>query len=115
MDVLRGYDFHCKNAFWDGTRKAYVDMNWRLFGAVFYFRPSPDDAEQELPLGFIEVSPVLQQVAKTRGFFSLGFGRQLFYHLKPLEQRLAVYLAKKFVSQKLHRRFVDDLAHSLPV
>ena len=115
MDVLRGYDFHCKNAFWDGTRKAYIDMNWRLFGAVFYFKPPPDDAEHELPFGFIEVSPVLQRIAKTRGFFSLGFSRQLFYRLKPLEQRLAVYLAKKFVSQKLHRRFVDDLARALPI
>ena len=115
MDVLRGYDFQCTNAFWDRTRRAYVDMNWRLFGSVFYFKPSPTDADQELPFGFIEVSPVLQQVARTRGFFSLGFGRRLFYRLKPLEQRLAVYLAKKFASQKLHRRFVADLARALPV
>ena len=35
--------------------------------------------------------------------------------MKPLEQRLAVYLAKKFVSQKFHRRFVTDLAKALPV
>ena len=115
LDILRGYDFHCQNAFWDRSRKAYVDMNWRLFGAVFYFKPSPDDAEPELPFGFVEVSPVLQQIARTRGFFSLGFGRELFYRLKPLEQRLAIYLAKKFASQKLHRRFVEDLAKALPV
>jgi len=115
LDILRGYDFHCANAFWDRERRAYVDMKWRLFGSVFFFKSSPDDPTQELPFGFIEVSPVLQQIAKTRGFFSLGFGSKLFYALKPLEQRLAIYLAKKFVSQKLHRRFVHDLARALPI
>jgi hypothetical protein len=115
MDILRGYDFHCQNAFWDRRRQAYVSMKWRLFGGVFYFQPSPDDIEQELPFGFIEVSPVLQHIAKTRGFFSLGLKRSLFYQLKPLEQRLAIYLAKKFIYQKLHQRFVEDLAKALPV
>src|SRR5262249_20050666 len=32
LDILRGYDFHCRNAFWDRRRRAYVDMHWRLFG-----------------------------------------------------------------------------------
>jgi len=115
IDILRGYDFHAKNAFYDRKRKAYIDMKWRLFGSVFFFKPTPDDIDQELPYGFIEVSPVLQQIAKTRGFFSIGFKNELFYSLKPMEQRLAVYMAKKFVSQKLHRRFVEDLIRALPI
>jgi hypothetical protein len=115
IDVLRGYDFHCKDAFWDRERQAYVDMNWRLFGSVFYFKERPGSGQEQLPFGFLEVSPVLREVARTRGFFALGFDHRLFYRLKPLEQRLAVYLAKKFVSQKLHRRFVSDLAHALPI
>lgn len=114
IDVLRGYDFHCKNAFWDVRRRSYVDMNWRLFGSVFYFRPHLD-GDEEHPFGFLEVSPVLQQVAKRRGFFALGFSNRLFYSLKPLEQRLAVYLAKKFASQQMHRRYVEDLARALPI
>ena len=77
LDILRGYDFHCTNAFWDPQRRAYVDMKWRLFGSVFFFKPHPDDIEKELPFGFLELSPVLQEVAKTRGFFTLGFGRDL--------------------------------------
>jgi hypothetical protein len=112
IDVLRGYDFHCKNAFWDVRRRSYVDMNWRLFGSVFYFRPSLD-GDDEHPFGFLEVSPVLQQVAKRRGFFALGFSNRLFYSLKPLEQRLAVYLAKKFASQQTHRRYVEDLEQAV--
>jgi hypothetical protein len=115
IDILRGYDFHCKNAFWDRTKRAYVDMNWRLFGSVFYFNERAGSSQAELPFGFLEVSPVFQQIARTRGFFALGFESKLFYKMKPLEQRLAVYLAKKFVSQKLHRRFVDDLARALPI
>jgi hypothetical protein len=115
MDILRGYDFHCKNAFWDREKQAYVDMKWRLFGSVFYFKEAPVGTAEELPYGFIELSPVLQKIARSRGFFRLGFGTDLFYKLKPLEQRLAVYLAKKFTSQKVHRRFVEDLARALPI
>jgi hypothetical protein len=115
MDILRGYDFHCKNAFWEREKQAYVDMKWRLFGSVFYFKEAPVGLGEELPFGFIELSPVLQQIARSRGFFPLGFGTDLFYKLKPLEQRLAVYLAKKFTSQKIHRRFVEDLARALPI
>ncbi|MBX9580839.1 MAG: hypothetical protein K2X87_11075 [Gemmataceae bacterium] len=115
LDVLRGYDFHCTNAFWDTRRKAYVDMKWRLFGSVFFFKPHPDDPDRELPYGFVEVSPVFREAARSRGLFSLGFTAAVFHQLKPLEQRLAVYLAKKFASQAVHRRFVDDLARALPV
>src|SRR5207245_1562743 len=84
-------------------------------GSVFYFKTGPTEDGEEMPFGFIEVSPVLQEVARTRGFFSLGFASKAFYRLKPLEQRLAIYLAKKFTSQKVHRRYVEDLARALPI
>lgn len=116
LDILRGYDFHCRNAFWDRRRRTYVDMHWRLFGDVCYFKPRAHSVDQEeLPFGFIEASRVLQQIAHTRGFFCLGFNSRLFHSLKPLEQRLALYLSKKFMSQSLHRRYVSDLARALPV
>ena len=116
IDILCGYRFECKNAFWDRERKAYVDMRqWSLFTGVFYFKEKPNSLQAELPFAFVEVHPILQQVARTRGFFAIGFDSPLFYDLKPLEQRLAVYLAKKFISQTVHRRFVDDLASALPI
>lgn len=116
IDILRGYDFHCRNAFWDRRRGAYVDMRWRLFGDVCYFKPHSDHAcGDELPFGFIEASRVLQQIARTRGFFALGFNTKVFHSLKPLEQRLALYLSKKFVSQTMHQRYVADLARALPI
>lgn len=115
IDILRGYDFHCRNAFWDRDRRAYVDMKWRLFGSVFYFKEAPDDARSQVPFGFIEVSPVLAEIARSRGFFALGFDHKLFHSMKPLEQRLAVYLAKKFISQQTHRKPLGQLAQALPV
>lgn len=116
LDILRGYDFHCRNAFWDRSRQAYVDMHWRLFGDVCYFKPrAARGPQEEFPFGFIEVSRVLQQVARRRGFFCLGFSSGLFHSLKPLEQRLALYLSKKFVSQGVHQRFVADLGRALPI
>src|SRR5262249_1683011 len=116
LDILRGYDFHCRNAFWDRKRRAYVDMHWRLFGDVCYFKSRADGfARDDLPFGFIEASRVLQQIARARGFFCLGFSSALFRSLKPLEQRLALYLSKKFVSQAIHKRFVKDLARALPI
>lgn len=116
LDILRGYDFHCQNAFWDRRRQAYVDMHWRLFGDVCYFKSQPGTGDPEdLPFGFIEASRVLQQIARTRGFFCLGFNSDLFRQLKPLEQRLALYLSKKFMSQSVHKRYVTDLARALPI
>jgi hypothetical protein len=115
IEILRGMDFHAENAFWDKERKAYVSMRWRLFNEVFYFREKANSSQTEMPFGFIEVSSVLQAIARTRGFFAIGFPSALFYQLKPLEQRLALYLAKRFKSEKIHVRFVEDLAKALPI
>jgi hypothetical protein len=115
IEILCSCRFHCKNAFWDRERQAYVDMNWQLFNSVFYFKATPEGLQSEMPFGFIEVSSVLQQIARTRGFFTLGFPAPFFFKLKPLEQRLSIYLAKKFMSQSLHQRFVDDLSKALPI
>ena len=115
IELLCSCRFHCKNAFWDREHQAYVDMNWQLFNSVFYFKATPEGLQSEMPFGFIEVSSVLQQIARTRGFFTLGFPAPFFFKLKPLEQRLSIYLAKKFMSQSLHQRFVDDLSKALPI
>lgn len=115
LDILCGYWFKCENAFWDAERKSYVDMNWRLFNNVFYFKEKPNSLQEEMPFGFIEINSVLQAIARSRGFFAIGFPSELFYQLKPLEQRLALYLAKRFKSEKMHIRFVDTLAKALPI
>jgi hypothetical protein len=112
--VLRGYDFSCTNAFWDSTRRAYSDMDWRLFGAVYYFKAAPSGADDR-PHGFIELSATFRAALRSRGLFRLGFDVALFHRLPPLAQRLAVYLAKMFTYQAVHRRRVEDLARLLPI
>jgi hypothetical protein len=115
IDILRGIDIHAENAFWDKKKQAYVSKRWRLFNEVYYFKEKADSYQEEMPFGFIEASTTLQEIARSRGFFTIGFQSELFHQLKPLEQRLAVYLAKMFKSQKMHIRFVDMLAKALPI
>lgn len=115
LDILRGLDFHCENAFWDSERQAYVSMKWRLFDNVVFFKEKASSRQAELPFGFIEANSILQAIARNRGFFAIGFPSTLFYELKPLEQRLALYLAKRFNSEKVHFRTVDTLARALPI
>ena len=116
FNVLTDYKFKCYNAFWDAERKAYVDMeSWRLFDNVVFFKAKHNSNQIQMPFGFVKVNSVLQAIAKTRGFFALGFDNRLFYDLKPLEQRLAIYLAKRFRSQKMCVRYVEDLAKALPI
>lgn len=113
--VLRGYDFSCTNAYWDSARRAYADMDWRLFGAVHYLKAGPRAGAAERAGGFIELSPTFRAALASRGLFRLGFDATLFHRLPPLAQRVAVYLAKVFTYQAVHRRRVVDLARILPI
>jgi len=49
LEILCGYRFETKNAFWDKERRAYVDMNWRLFDNVFYLKERPHDLHSARP------------------------------------------------------------------
>jgi hypothetical protein len=89
-------------------------MDWRLFGAARYFKEAPDGAE-ERPHGAIELSPTFRAALQSRGLFRLGFDAALIHRLPPLTARLAVYLAKVFTYQAVHRRRGADLARALPV
>jgi hypothetical protein len=115
FEILEDYKFKCINAFWDKSTKSYVNMTWRLFQNVVFFKAKHNSSQAQMPFGFVRVSQTLQEIAQTRGFFALGFDNQLFYQLKPLEQRLAIHLAKRFRSQEMYVRYVDDLAKALPI
>ena len=117
LDILCGYEFDCVNAFWDPVSRTYGDMRaWHLFtGWYEATRARPDDPQQELPFGFVELSETFAKIAQERGFFVTGFDSEFFHRLRPVEQRLALYLSKMFVSQELHRRHEADLYHALPI
>ena len=117
LDILGSMSINSYNAFWNADHQAYETIRqWRFFGASTYFMPSPRFINQEeLPFGFIEVTPTFQRIAKARGFFALGFPRDFFFALKPLEQRLAVFLARRFRFHSFVIRSVDDVAKTIPI
>lgn len=115
FEILEDYKFKATNAFWDEEKKAYQTMTWRLFDNVYFFRTKHNSLQEEMPFGYVRVNVELRKIAQSRGFFALGFDNRLFYELKPLEQRLAIHLAKRFRSQKLYIRYVEDLIKALPI
>ena len=117
LDILCGYEFDCVNAFWEPVSRTYGNMRaWHLFtGWYEATRARAGDPQQELPFGFVELSETFAKIAQERGFFVTGFDSGLFHRLRPVEQRLALYLSKMFVSQELHRRHEAELYHALPI
>ena len=117
LDILCGYEFDCVNAFWDPVSRTYGSMHaWHLFtGWYEATRDSADGPQQELPFGFVEVSETLAKIARERGFIVTGFDSEFFHRLGPVEQRLALYLSKMFVSQEVHYRHEAELYHALPI
>ena len=117
LDILCGYEFDCVNAFWDPMSRTYGDMRaWHLFtGWYEATRARADDPQQELPFGFVELSETFAAIAQERGFFVTGFDSAFFHGLRPVEQRLALYLSKMFVSQELHLRHEAELYKALPI
>ena len=115
LDILCGYEFDCVNAFWEPVSRTYGNMRaWHLFtGWYEATRGRAGDPQQELPFGFVELSETFAKIAQERGFFVTGFDSGLFHRLRPVEQRLALYLSKMFVSQELHRRHEAELYHAL--
>ena len=117
LDILCGYEFDCVNAFWDPVSRTYGSMRaWHLFtGWYEAARARAGDPQEELPFGFVELSETFAKIAQERGFFVTGFDSEFFHRLRPVEQRLALYLSKMFVSQELHRRREADLYNALPI
>lgn len=117
LDILCGYEFDCENAFWEPASRSYGNMRaWHLFTGWYEARRGrTGDLQEDLPFGFIEVSDTFARVAQERGFFVTGFDSAFFHGLKPTEQRLALYLSKMFASQKVHRRYEEDLYGALPI
>ena len=117
LDILCGYEFDCVNAFWDPVSRTYGDMrSWHLFtGWYEATRTRAHDPQEELPFGFVELSGTFAKIAQERGFFVTGFDSTFFHSLRPVEQRLVLYLSKMFVSQELHRRHETELYEALPI
>jgi len=117
LEILCGIRVRAENAYWDPRKRAYVHMKmWSPFTGAFYFTAQPGfDDQEELPFGYLQVHPQLQRIARTRGFFALGFSPALFYSLTALEQRLAIFLARRFHFHKLVRLDAEEVAAAMPI
>lgn len=114
LDCLIGITIKAKNAFWDNEVKAYVDKTFHLFESYYLVKEKPD-GQATLPLATIKASDVLYQSVLRNSLLLAGFDSRFFHSLKPLEQRLAIYLTKVFRSQTLHKRDLLKLAEQLPI
>lgn len=114
LDCLVGITIKAKNAFWDNEVKAYVDMAFHLFDSYHLFKEKPD-SQATLPLAQIKASDVLYGSILKNSLLIAGFDSKFFHSLKPLEQRLAIYLTKVFRSQTMHKRDLLKFAEQVPI
>jgi hypothetical protein len=114
LECLVGITIKAKNAFWDNEVKAYVDMAFHLFDRYELFKEKPN-GQATLPLAQIKASDVLYGSILKNSLLIAGFDSKFFHSLKPLEQRLAIYLSKIFRSQTMHKRDLMKFAEQVPI
>ena len=89
-------------------------MTFHLFDRVDLYKETPT-GQATLPFARIKSSDVLYGSVLKNSLFIIGFDSDFFHGLKPAEQRLALYLAKIFRSQKTHKRELFEFASHLPL
>ena len=114
LDCLIGITIKAKNAFWDNEVKAYVDETFHLFDRLSLFKDKPN-SQPVLPLSSIKASDVLYGSVLKNSLLTADFDSIFFHRLTPVEQRLALYLAKMFRSQALHKRELLEFARQIPI
>ena len=114
LDCLVGITIKAKNAFWDNEVKAYVDMAFHLFDSYHLFKEK-STGQATLPLAQIKASDVLYGSVLKNSLLIASFDSKFFHSLKPLEQRLAIYLTKVFRSQTVHKRDLLKFAEQIPI
>lgn len=115
LRCLVGIKVIAKNAFWDNERKGYVDMTFHLFDRLEIYKEKPHSNSELLPFARIKASDVLYGSVLKNSLLYIDFDSSYFYSLKPIEQRLAIYLSKVFRSQSVHRRELLMLAKQIPI
>ncbi len=114
LNCLIGMRITAKNAFWDNELKAYVDMTFHLFEDLKLYKEKPD-GQASLPFAKIRASDVLYGSILKNSILIADFDSKFFHSLKPIEQRLALYLSKIFRSQSVHKRELFEFAQQIPI
>ena len=114
LNCLVGIRITAKNAFWDNTQQAYVDMTFHLFDQLDLYKDKPN-GQATLPLTRIKASDVLYGSIKKNSLLTADFDSQFFHSLTPIEQRIALYLSKVLKTKKSYSREMLKLAEQIPI
>ena len=114
LRCLVGIVVEAKNAFWDNEKQAYVDAYFHLFERVRFYKEN-QYGQATLPFSYIEASDELFGSILTNSLLITDFDSRFFHSLKPVEQRLALYLSKMLRNQNAHKRDLMKLAEQLPL
>ena len=114
LNCLVGIRIEAKNAFWDNEMRAYVDMTFHLFDALYLYKEKPT-GQAVLPFAVLKASDVLYGSIQKNALLTTNFDSKFFHNLTPIEQRLALYLSKVFRSQNVHKREILKLAQQIPI
>ena len=114
LERLVGITVKAENAFWDNDIKAYVDMTFHMFDKLELYKEKAD-GQAFLPFARIKASDELFGSVLKNSLFLTRFDSDFFHQLKPVEQRLALYLSKIFRSQKINKRELFEFAKQIPI
>jgi hypothetical protein len=114
LNCLVGITIEAKNAFWDNEVRAYVDMTFHLFDQLELSKERAIGSANK-PFCSIKASDILYATVCKNSLLITDFDRKFFQGLTPLEQRLALYLSKIFISQTIHKREIHEFASQLPI
>jgi hypothetical protein len=89
-------------------------MSFHLFERVEFFKDKPK-GQAILPYSRIKASDILFGSIIKNSLFITKFDSKFFHSLKPMEQRLALYLSKIFRSQTVHKRELIEFASQIPL
>lgn len=122
IETLQGIAITAENAYYDPRTNSYDKVAAiRLLGRAVYSSRKPwggdsqQAFQQELPFGYVMVSPELKEIAQSRAFFATGVPLDFLCKLPGQTARLAIHLSKYFISYPVYRRKLTDLCRVIPI
>jgi hypothetical protein len=89
-----------------------VDKDFNLFNEITSYKDNPNSKHKET---ILEASTTLFKSVVGNNLFVTDIQSEEFHKLPHLAQRLAIYLAKVFKFQSVHKRSVLEFAQQLPI
>jgi hypothetical protein len=114
LNCLTGINIIAKNAFYDSSKKKYIDGAFHLFEEVILEKDTPNRPDGKTS-GYIRASRHLLNSVQINSFL-FGIPEQKYYKLPGLQQRLCQYLKKMFlVYPEGISRKIKDLINQIPL